>query len=136
MAKEIKRTKIGEKIREYRKSLHLTQEDVAAKLGIKRNTYARYETDTTPPLNILTKLGSFFGITTDELLGCGGYYNSNIKSLQNQFTQLSSVDNYTNSNGFTLEELTTLLKITEMSKEKREDLIKYIEKVVNDENLL
>ncbi len=135
MAKEIKRTKIGGKIREYRKNLHLTQEEVAARLEIKRNTYARYETDTIPPINILAKLGSFFGITTDELLGTEGYYNSAVNNLQNQFVNLSSVDNYSYSNSFSTEELKTLLKITYMSKEKREELLKYIESVVEEENL-
>lgn len=136
MSKEIKRTNIGEKLRQYRKNMHLTQVEVAEILGIKRNTYARYETDTTPPINILTKLGVFFGITTDELLGCDGYYDSAVTNLGTQFTKLSSVNSYTQNNGFSAEELKTLLKITNMSKEKREELIKYIENIVDDENLL
>ena len=136
MAKEIKRTAIGEKIREYRKKLRLTQEEASEKLGILRTTYARYETDTIPPTNILIKICALFGITTDEILGCQNEYNTAAPSPESSFVNFSSINTYSYDNGFTQEELETLFKITSMSKEKREELMKYIENVVEDENLL
>ncbi len=49
MSKEIKRTEIGKKLRERRKKMHITQEQISEMLGIKRVTYARYETSGNPP---------------------------------------------------------------------------------------
>lgn len=57
-----------EKIRKARKDLHLTQEEVSKRIGIKRNTFARYETDTLPPLAMLYKISKVYGISIDYLL--------------------------------------------------------------------
>ena len=38
-------------------------------LGIKRSTYAYYETNTYPPLSIMKKLANMYKISIDELTG-------------------------------------------------------------------
>lgn len=87
MDNSIKRTNVAINIRNIRRKHNMTQEAVADKLGIKRNTYARYETDTVPPLNILTKLCELFGITTDELLRSNTDYMSRVQNRpQSTFT--------------------------------------------------
>lgn len=50
-----------------RKRLNLTQQNVAENLGIKRPTYAKYETNIMPPLDILSKLADMFDITLEQL---------------------------------------------------------------------
>ncbi len=136
MSREIKRTDIGEKIRAKRKQLRLTQFDMADKLNIKRNTYARYETDTVPPLHILKNIGEVLGLTADELLYDDINYTSqnsaNIQILRFRGFNSYNVDN----NDLTDEEILTLYKIVNLSPEKREQLINYIATVVEDESLI
>lgn len=62
--------KIGDKIKAYRKSLNLTQSDMAKKTGLPRSTYANYENNTREPNeNTLNKICTALGISLSELLG-------------------------------------------------------------------
>ena len=80
MDNSIKRTNVAINIRNLRRKHNMTQEAAADKLGIKRNTYARYETDTVPPLNVLTKICELFSVTTDEILRPSTDYMSKIQN--------------------------------------------------------
>jgi transcriptional regulator with XRE-family HTH domain len=52
-----------------RKEKGLTQAEAAQVLGLKRNTYANYESGhTEPDLTTLVNISQFFGIATDKLL--------------------------------------------------------------------
>ena len=52
----------------HRKSMRLTQNQVAEALGIKRSTYAYYERDTMPSLEIIEKLAKIYGVTQGKLM--------------------------------------------------------------------
>ncbi|ARK28740.1 helix-turn-helix domain-containing protein [Halalkalibacter krulwichiae] len=53
-----------------RNNKKITQEKLAEKLGIKRPTYAKYETgENLPDITMLNKLADFFEVSTDYLLG-------------------------------------------------------------------
>ncbi len=60
----------GEKCKKYRTEQKLTQEEVAAAVGISRRTYINYETGNKLPRNAKTvdQLAAFFGVTPEELL--------------------------------------------------------------------
>ena len=59
---------IGRKLKELRKSEGLTQAELAARLGIGRVNYTRYETDAVrPDYEILVLLADFYKISLDEL---------------------------------------------------------------------
>ncbi|WP_017728561.1 helix-turn-helix domain-containing protein [Halalkalibacterium ligniniphilum] len=48
----------------------ITQEKLAERLGIKRSTYAKYETgENVPDIIMLNKFADFFEVSTDFLLG-------------------------------------------------------------------
>ncbi len=65
----IDRRKImAKKLSRVRKAHHLTQEQVADILKIKRSTYAYYERNTTPPLENILKLSTLFHVSTHELM--------------------------------------------------------------------
>ena len=67
--RQVKYPKLAEKLRELRKAKSCRQEDVAAALGVVRQTYANYETGyRTPDYNSLVKLAGFYNISTDDLL--------------------------------------------------------------------
>ena len=56
-------------INSLRKSKGLTQEKAATALGLKRNTYANYESGhSEPDIDTIIKIASFFGINVSDLL--------------------------------------------------------------------
>ena len=69
MAKNTKRSELGKILKELRESKNMTQDEVSDYLKIKRDRYARYETDTNPPLQVIKSLSRFYGVSTDIILG-------------------------------------------------------------------
>lgn len=62
--------KLGQRIKELRNELEMSQKVLAEKIGIKQNTVAQYESGTAKPsLEVLAKLAIVFQTTTDYLLG-------------------------------------------------------------------
>lgn len=91
-------------IRELREERHWTQKQMAEKLGLTRNGYAKIETGkSTPSLERLDEIASLFGVKLFELLkldsksvvyqigenyhGNNNYYNNNEK-LQTEIDKL------------------------------------------------
>ena len=61
--------KLNEKIYYYRKKAKLSQEELAARVGVSRQAVSKWELgDATPELDKLVALAMAFGVTTDELL--------------------------------------------------------------------
>lgn len=62
--------KLNENIRYIRKQLHLTQDQFAERLDIKRSLVGAYEEGrATPKLDLLQKIAGFFKISVDVLIG-------------------------------------------------------------------
>lgn len=60
---------IGERLLKYRKTINLSQEDVAEKLNVSRQTISKWETNQSiPDLDKIVPLCDLFNITADELL--------------------------------------------------------------------
>lgn len=60
---------IGSKLLELRKSKNLSQEEVADKLNVTRQTISKWETDqSTPDFDKISLLCDLYGISADELL--------------------------------------------------------------------
>lgn len=68
MPRQTTRTVMGETLTRLRKAHGLTQEQVADILKIKRSTYAYYERNITPTLDIISKLSTLFCVSTHELM--------------------------------------------------------------------
>lgn len=61
---------LGKRIMRHRKELHLTQDQLAEKLGVTAQAVSKWENDQScPDINMLPKLAQLFGTTTDALLG-------------------------------------------------------------------
>lgn len=61
---------LGERIREYRTSIKMTQTDFAIRLGITGASVSAYENGTRlPSYEVLIKIANVLGVSTDELLG-------------------------------------------------------------------
>ena len=60
---------IAEKIKQLRKDNSMTQEDLAEKLNVSRQTISKWETSVTiPDVDNIVAISILFNITTDELL--------------------------------------------------------------------
>lgn len=60
---------LGQRLLELRKSKQLSQEEVAERLDVTRQTISKWETDqSTPDFDKIVPLCNLYGITTDELL--------------------------------------------------------------------
>jgi len=61
---------LGERLRELRKELGLTQKEIAKKLNIHSVTYLHYEkSEREPPLALLVDMAKIFYVSVDYLLG-------------------------------------------------------------------
>ena len=60
---------MGEKIKNLRKSQHLSQRDLASRLDISKSTLAAYENDScAPSYEVLARIARMFHVTTDYLI--------------------------------------------------------------------
>ncbi|MFU0832080.1 MAG: DNA-binding helix-turn-helix protein [Oscillospiraceae bacterium] len=60
----------GYRLRELRKSKHLTQTQVAKRLNLSKATISGYENNIkTPSLDVLVKLSILYGVSADYILG-------------------------------------------------------------------
>ena len=70
---------IGERLLNLRKEKHLSQEEVAERLNVTRQTISKWETDgSTPDFDKIVPLCELYGITADELL-TGTSHKKNLK---------------------------------------------------------
>ena len=60
---------LGNKIAKLRKDSNLSQEDLAEKVGVTRQTISKWELEeTSPDINQVKKLSNIFKISLDELV--------------------------------------------------------------------
>ena len=59
----------SEKLKALRKEQKITQEQLAKILGVERSSVGKYETGTLPSMEILTRIATYFDVSTDYLLG-------------------------------------------------------------------
>lgn len=61
--------KISERLKKYRLSAHLSQEDVAKRVGCKQSAVAQYESGKrTPNVQTLVKLAEIYGCTVNDFI--------------------------------------------------------------------
>ena len=64
------RTHFGERLARLRKAKGLTQRQLAAQIGVSQRVVTYYENESSyPPVHLLPKLASIFGVRVEELLG-------------------------------------------------------------------
>ena len=69
---------LNENIRNLRKSKGLSQQELAVKLNVVRQTVSKWENGTAmPDFKKLNALAEYFGVTMDELLGFSNDKNNN-----------------------------------------------------------
>ncbi len=97
------------KLKELRKSRNLTQDEVAKKIGIGRDTYKNYEQQRTEMgYDMLIKIADFFGCSTDHLLE-------------------HSIPHQINKFQYSIEQLAVLEELEKLDKEQCYALLAFIE---------
>ena len=77
---------VGERLRELRKSKDLTQAQVADGINCTPAAYNRYETgERQPPIDALTKLADYFGVSLDYLVGRAPIRDSALSNYEIEF---------------------------------------------------
>ena len=76
---------LGKTILELRKQKHVTQEELAAELGVTAAAVSKWENGyTLPDILMLCALADYFSVTTDELLGRSTAYKRAIVVAENE----------------------------------------------------
>lgn len=64
----------SKRLKEQRKAAGLTQQQMATELGIRQQSYNRYENDSSEPnLETVVKIAKLLDVTADFLLGLSEY---------------------------------------------------------------
>lgn len=75
---------LGEKLKEERMRLRLTQVQLARRLGVDASTISLYETGgTTPPSDVLVKLAAIFDVSLDYLMNLEKKRTLCVEGLEN-----------------------------------------------------
>lgn len=86
---------LGQRLLELRKTKGLSQEEVAERLDVTRQTVSKWETDqSTPDFDKIVPLCNLYNITTDELLiGDSSNYKKNDNSFKEKIDESESIKN-------------------------------------------
>lgn len=94
---------IGARIKELRRKRNLTQEEVAAHLGISFQAISKWErNDGYPDITILPALAAYFEISIDDLLGMNGII------AQEKYSEINKIWDENNSAGRHSENVTLM----------------------------
>ena len=73
---------LGEKIRELRRRLGCTQENLAAALGVTAQAVSRWESGGSyPDMEMIPPIANYFGVSIDELFGYENGHDQKIESI-------------------------------------------------------
>jgi transcriptional regulator with XRE-family HTH domain len=94
----------GHRLKEIRKQLNMSQEEMALKLGLAPRTYAAYErNENKPTLSMLDMLNLNFDVNLNWLVSNKGeMFNSAPENISSDFKDeiIKTVENYLKTRGF------------------------------------
>ena len=111
---------LSERLKFYRKSLGLTQEQVASAIGVNRSTYTYYEKGSSSPnLASLMQLSSLFGVEYSDLI----WENDNVLRVA-QSDPFESVEDMIPFNTLTKMEKDLLCRFRVLSDAQKIEMLK------------
>lgn len=82
---------LGMKLLDLRKANNMSQQELADKLGVKRQTISQWELEKTyPDIKTAKKIASLFDISIDELANNDFVSNDNIDSLKKEIASFKN----------------------------------------------
>lgn len=119
---------VGERIKELRKGLNLTQEELANLLGVKKVSVQKYENGgINPKTETLEKLGEIFNVSPSYIMGWDKFDHIDTEPIKQELKHIEFVKEFY---GFTGVELAHLFK--ELNDEGRRRLLFYAEDIVDN----
>jgi len=80
---------LGEKIKTLRLEKHITQTEMARRIGVSKAMISSYELESrAPSYEILTKIAVFFSVSTDYLLGLETPRSVSVEGLGDKETEI------------------------------------------------
>ncbi|WP_141520271.1 helix-turn-helix transcriptional regulator, partial [Bacillus cereus] len=81
---------VGSKIKDYRKSFGLSQEELAKKIGVGKTTISNYEVGIRSPKKPqMIKLSEVFGITIDDFFPQTAPIKTNVSATLSEINKIS-----------------------------------------------
>lgn len=75
-------SKFGDNLRKLRKNRNLTQKELGTQVGLSKAVVSKYENSLGyPTFDVLVNIASFFGVTTDFLLGVSNGKTIDVSAL-------------------------------------------------------
>lgn len=112
---------IGQNIKRYRQDADLTQEELATRLGMKKQTISSWEADRTEPtLGQCSVMAKIFGCTVDDLVA-GQIRGLNLEKFD--YSEIVETEDG--------DEFAPLIEYMQMPKEKRKMIDEYIKFIAN-----
>lgn len=119
---------IGSRIKKLRKALDLTQQEFSLKIGVKRNTIAKYETGRGDPIDaVISLICREFNVSEEWLrTGAGGDAAMFEKKPETQLDELAKI--------YDLDDLDRriILRYLQLSERDREVVKQYMHSIVSD----
>lgn len=121
---------IGKRMKQLRKKINKTQEEVAKALGIQRITYAQYEIDRRQAdYETLKMIADYYGVTLDYLLGRVNNPNSTLGDQEKEYvTKLDWDDEYL------IKEFPMTYKGRQLSEAEKRKVISVVRILLDQEN--
>ncbi|MBQ2903253.1 MAG: helix-turn-helix transcriptional regulator [Clostridia bacterium] len=125
------RSLLGEILHDFRKENGYTQKEISDYLGVDRSTYAKYESNRKPELDIIIQLAAFYGVSVDGFLG--DYRDKTVSGKNVEpFSKVSSPESGENGSCLSLEEL-RLLNLFRKSIRKNE-IISFARRIASEDS--
>ena len=121
-----------DRLREQRKRMDMTQEQVAKSLNIVRSTYAYYETGKTcPDFSTVVRIAHLFNVTTDYLLGA----NVPDPQLRDDSSSYNAALQKAISGEWSLRESEQkmVMAFRFLNKDKQAEILRMVEKVASEQ---
>ena len=116
-------TTVGSRIKELRLKKDLTQEELAARLGVKRSTLANWEIDRSAPgYSQLTEIAKIFAVSVDYLIGPNQNDLSYVVLSPEDLELLRRIKGLSLENRKTVETVVTSIECYERQLERGDDV--------------
>lgn len=121
---------LAERLKYFRKESHMTQKQVAEAVGIKRSTYAYYETsDIRPKLETLQALSRLYNTNLDTLTGNITPVAESVLHSPDRFEKWYSDDKFNQLSDF---EKAVLVRVRLLGAEDKKKLAEYLDSLLEN----
>ena len=121
-------SKLAASLIAHRKSMGLTQSQIAEAINLKRSTYAYYERDTMPSVEIIEKLAKIYNVAPGQLMFPNEYQERAARTLRDEDVfEMPKIEFATLSE----REQSFLVKTRLLTEAEKQELIKKLDEILS-----